>query len=161
MDCPRTRAVVFLVFAITMLCAGQAFGGSDTSIGQENRCASIPQVGSVVGASWYGKKHHGRLMADGKQFNMYDRTIVAHKKLPLGTRLGLTSRETGRSIEVVVRDRGPYVFGRCFDLSFAAAEKLGLVNEGHFKLVVDYVVVPAPQGARVSHHSEDSIPFGG
>jgi rare lipoprotein A len=83
-------------------------------------------------------------MADGKNFDMDDPTIVAHKKLPFGTRLWLTNQETGRSIEVVVRDRGPYVPGRSLDLSLAAAKKLGFAREGHAQLVVQYVAVPAP-----------------
>lgn len=145
--------MVFLVSACCLLTAGRAMGESDPSISLGNRCASMPQNGCVLKASWYGKKFHGRKMADGSRFNMHDPTIVAHKKLPFGTRLWLTNQETGRSIEVVVRDRGPYVFGRSLDLSFAAAEKLGFRREGHALLTVNYVAVPAPKGASLANHS--------
>jgi rare lipoprotein A len=113
--------------------------------GQEQACSSLPSGPCVAKVSWYGREFHDRRMADGRKFNMYDPRTVAHKRLPFGTRLGLTNPETGRSIEVVVRDRGPYVKGRQFDLSYAAAEQLGFAREGHANLKVDYVVVPAPK----------------
>jgi rare lipoprotein A len=120
----------------------------------------MPKNGCVLRASWYGKKFHGRQMADGGRFDMHDATIVAHKKLPFGTRLWLTNQKTGRSIEVVVRDRGPYVSGRSLDLSLAAAEKLGFRHEGHALLTVNYVVVPAPKGASLANHSGRAKQFG-
>jgi len=78
--------------------------------------------------SWYGPKFHGRKMANGRIFNMYDPTIVAHKWLPFGTKVLLTSNS--RNIIVIVQDRGPYHKNRCFDLSMAAAEKLGIKKKG-------------------------------
>ena len=80
--------------------------------------------------SWYGPKYHGRRMANGEIFNMYDSTVCAHKWLPFGTRVRLVRVDTGASIEVVVQDRGPYVANRHFDLSYAAAKKLDMVKEG-------------------------------
>ena len=80
--------------------------------------------------SWYGKKYHGRIMSNGKPFNMYNSTICAHKWLPFGARVRLTRIDTGASIEVVVQDRGPYVANRHFDLSYAAAKKLDMVKAG-------------------------------
>ena len=80
--------------------------------------------------SWYGPKYHGRRMANGEIFNMYDPTVCAHKWLPFGTRVRLARVDTGASIEVVVQDRGPYVANRHFDLSYAAAKKLDMVKEG-------------------------------
>lgn len=152
--------MVLLVSVLGFLPAGKATGESDSPGSLGNRCASLPRNGCVLKASWYGKKFHGRKMADGGRFNMHDPTIVAHKKLPFGTRLWLTNQETGRSIEVVVRDRGPYVSGRCLDLSFAAAEKLGFKREGHALLKVNYVAVPAPRGASLANHSGRAKPFG-
>lgn len=80
--------------------------------------------------SWYGPKYHGRTMANGEIFNMYDPTVCAHKWLPFGTRVRLTRIDTGASIEVMVQDRGPYVANRHFDLSYSAAQKLDMVEEG-------------------------------
>jgi len=87
----------------------------------------------VVTASWYGSQHHGKLMANGKPYNMFADT-VAHKNLPLGTPLTLINPKTGNSVKVQVTDRGPYVAGRNLDLSFGAARKLGVVKSGVAKL---------------------------
>jgi rare lipoprotein A len=59
---------------------------------------------------------------------------VAHKNLPLGTRLTLTNPKTGAAVQVQVTDRGPYVSGRSLDLSYSAARKLGVVQSGVAKV---------------------------
>jgi rare lipoprotein A len=87
----------------------------------------------LVVASWYGSQHHGKLMANGKPFNMYANT-VAHKKLPLGTTLTLTNLRNDASVRVQVTDRGPYIHGRNLDLSYGVARKLGVVQAGVAKL---------------------------
>jgi rare lipoprotein A len=76
-------------------------------------------------------------MANGHRFNMFDPTTVAHKSFPFGTKLRLTNPKTGKSIRVVVRDRGPYIRGRQLDLSFAAAKVLGFVSSGTAALKVE------------------------
>ncbi len=98
------------------------------------RLPSYPPRQEVV-ASWYGKDHHGKPMANGAFFNMYGDTI-AHKDLPLGTRVELKNPETGASVEAVVTDRGPYVDGRDVDLSYGLARKLSLVDRGVGKLTM-------------------------
>ena len=80
-------------------------------------------------ASWYGKDFHMKPTASGKPYNMYDFT-AAHKTLPLGTILRVVDRQTGRSVIVTVNDRGPYIPGRNIDLSYAAADALGMVERG-------------------------------
>jgi rare lipoprotein A len=87
----------------------------------------------LVAASWYGSQHHGKLMANGQPFNMYSDT-VAHKSLPLGTRLTLTNPQNGNAVRVKVTDRGPYVSGRSLDLSYGAASKLGVLKNGVSKV---------------------------
>ena len=69
-----------------------------------------------VVASWYGKDYHGRAMANGDPYDMYANTI-AHKDLPLGTRVELKNPRTGQTSTAVITDRGPYVKGRDIDLS--------------------------------------------
>jgi rare lipoprotein A len=91
------------------------------------------QKRQLVVASWYGSQHHGKLMANGRPFDMYADT-VAHKSLPLGTPLTLTNPQTGTSVKVQVTDRGPYIPGRNIDLSYSAAQKLGVVKNGVAKL---------------------------
>ncbi len=98
--------------------------------------ADPPRQGRLVVASWYGKQHHGKTMANGRPFNMYADT-VAHKKLPLGTRLTITNPRNGASVDVRVTDRGPYIPGRNIDLSYGVARKLGVVEAGVAKVYME------------------------
>lgn len=116
-----------------------ASGDADPCPAPEALKAASPktQGGSgLVRASWYGPHHHGRLMANGKPFDMFADT-AAHRTLPLGTRLRVTNPDNGRSVEVAVTDRGPYVPGRTLDLSLGAARKLGVVEAGVSRLQVE------------------------
>lgn len=83
----------------------------------------------IVRASWYGRTFQGKSMANGKPFNMHALTI-AHKTLPLGTKVLLQNPRNGRKAVVTVTDRGPYVAGRDIDLSLATALRLGTAKEG-------------------------------
>ena len=82
-------------------------------------------------ASWYGPGFEGLPTASGEPYDPYGYT-AAHKTMPLGT--DITVSYGGRSVEVTVNDRGPYVGVRELDLSQGAAEYLGLTHAG-----VDYV----------------------
>jgi rare lipoprotein A len=82
-------------------------------------------------ASWYGPGFEGQPTASGESYDPYGYT-AAHKTLPLGTDLMVSYG--GRSVQVTVNDRGPYVGERELDLSQGAAEYLGLTHAG-----VDYV----------------------
>ena len=85
--------------------------------------------GQVGIASWYGADFHGRTTSNREIYNMYDMT-AAHQTLPFGTRVLVTNLDNGRTAEVRVNDRGPFVKGRIIDLSYAAARILGLVGPG-------------------------------
>jgi rare lipoprotein A len=80
-------------------------------------------------ASWYGPGFHGRRTASGERFDQNELT-AAHRQLPLGTEVTVTNLENGRAITVEINDRGPYVGGRVIDLSRAAAQRLGIVEDG-------------------------------
>ena len=92
-----------------------------------------PQPVQQVVASWYGKRYHGKTMANGEPYNMYANTI-AHKDLPFGTRVELKNLETGQTEKAVVTDRGPFIAGRDVDLSYALANRLSLLKKGVGKL---------------------------
>jgi rare lipoprotein A len=79
--------------------------------------------------SWYGPGFHGRRTANGEVFDTHELTM-AHRSLPMGTSVRVTNLDNGRSVVLRVNDRGPYVRGRVADLSHAAAERLGFVDEG-------------------------------
>lgn len=76
--------------------------------------------------------------ASGEKFNTHDLT-AAHPTLPFGTRLRVTNVATGRSVTVRVNDRGPYVAGRVVDVSYSAANALGMVGSGIAKVKLDVV----------------------
>jgi rare lipoprotein A len=79
--------------------------------------------------SWYGPGFHGRRTANGETFDTNTLTM-AHRSLAFGTEVRVTNLDNGRSVVLRVNDRGPYVGGRIADLSRAAAEQLGFVDDG-------------------------------
>lgn len=93
-------------------------------------------------ASWYGKKFHGRLTANGERYDMYGMT-AAHKHLPLPTYVSVTNILNQKSVIVRVNDRGPFHEDRIIDLSYAAASKLGLI--GHGTAVVEVAAIDPAQ----------------
>lgn len=97
--------------------------------------AGEPEGERAVVASWYGEFHHGRPMANGQPFDMYGHTI-AHKEMPLGTRVELVNPDTGEVARAVVADRGPYIQGRDVDLSYQLARQLSLVEQGIGNLIM-------------------------
>jgi rare lipoprotein A (peptidoglycan hydrolase) len=80
-------------------------------------------------ASWYGWDFHGRKTSSGPLFNMFELT-AAHKSLPIPTYARVTNLENGHSIVVKVTDRGPFVDDRAIDLSYAAAARLDMLEQG-------------------------------
>jgi LysM repeat protein len=98
------------------------------------RLPSYP-TSQIVTASWYGADYHGKAMANGDLFNMYAPTI-AHKHLPLGTRVELENKETGVKVKAVVTDRGPFIEGRDVDLSYGLARMLSIDKKGVGKLIM-------------------------
>jgi len=89
-------------------------------------------------ASWYGRQFHGRKTANGERYDMYAIT-AAHPTLPLPSYARVTRLDTGRSIVVRVNDRGPFKSGRIIDLSYAAAAKLGFVEQGSIRVRVQAI----------------------
>lgn len=84
-------------------------------------------------ASWYGKELAGRPTASGEPFRPARRT-AAHPTLPFGTVVKVTRVETGRSVRVVINDRGPYAKGRIIDLAASAARRLDMIDAGVVKV---------------------------
>ena len=76
-------------------------------------------------ASWYGQDFQGRPTASGESFNMYDLTC-AHRSLPLGSLVRVTNLRNRKSVVLRVNDRGPVTEDRIIDLSYAAANLIGI-----------------------------------
>ena len=89
-------------------------------------CHRVHQKGE---ASWYGRDYAGKRTASGERFRPWKKT-AAHKELPIGTKIKVKRLDNGRTVRVVVNDRGPYVDGRIIDLSRRAARKLDMVDVG-------------------------------
>jgi rare lipoprotein A len=112
---PARWAALALAVVLSAACSGTRF-----------LARSWGQIGI---ASWYGSDFHGRTTSNRETYNMYDMT-AAHPSLPFGTRLLVTNLYNGRTAEVRINDRGPFVKDRIIDLSYAAARMLGLVGPG-------------------------------
>lgn len=89
-------------------------------------------------ASYYGRGFDGRTTANGERFNMRDMT-AAHLTLPFNTRIKVTNLSNNRSVVVRINDRGPYKKNRIIDLSYAAAERIGLIGPGTAKVELEVV----------------------
>jgi rare lipoprotein A len=100
-----------------------------------NKNSAEKQVASGGVASFYTE---GTKTANGETFDTHELT-AAHRTLPFGTRLRVTNVATGKSVTVRVNDRGPFIPGRVVDVSYAAAESLGMVEGGVAKVKLDVV----------------------
>lgn len=89
-------------------------------------------------ASWYGKRYHGRKTSNGETYNMYSMS-AAHTVLPLPSYVKVTNVTNGRSVVVRINDRGPFIDSRIIDLSYAAAHKLRIIEQGSGLVEVEVV----------------------
>lgn len=89
-------------------------------------------------ASWYGKRYHGKKTSIGETYDMYGMT-AAHPTLPIPSYVKVTALDTGRSVIVRVNDRGPFHSDRVIDLSYTAAYKLGLLQNGSGRVTVESI----------------------
>jgi rare lipoprotein A len=80
-------------------------------------------------ASFYSEDFEGKITASGSVFTNRKLT-AAHLTLPFGTRVRVSNLKNQKTVEVRITDRGPYVEGRIIDLSKAAAEQLGFIDQG-------------------------------
>jgi rare lipoprotein A len=94
-------------------------------------------------ASWYGPEFHGKKTASGEIFDMTDLT-AAHKTLPMGTVCMVTNLNTNKSVTVRVNDRGPFAKERVIDLSYAAADVIGMISTGTAPVRVEVLSEEAP-----------------
>jgi rare lipoprotein A len=105
--------------------------------------ASVPVGYSEEGiASWYGIPFHGRAAADGEIYDM-EKLVAAHRVLPFNTWLRVTNLNNGKTADVRVIDRGPFVDGRIIDLSKAAARQIGLLGPGVGPVRIEVISAPA------------------
>ena len=101
--------------------SGRRYRVLDTSYGYDERGT----------ASWYGEEFQGRATSSGEPFDM-NRLSAAHRTLPIPSWVRVTNLLNGRSVLLRVNDRGPFANpdARIIDVSYAAAVRLGMVEEG-------------------------------
>ncbi|HVZ53158.1 MAG TPA: septal ring lytic transglycosylase RlpA family protein [Pseudolabrys sp.] len=109
----------------TGLALACAVVGGD-ALAQPRKQTSDKQFTGV--AAYYSKGYRGAT-ARGDRYDPAKFT-AAHRTLPFGTRLRVTDKRTGRSVTVIVNDRGPFTKGRVLDLSLAAAKELHMIDRG-------------------------------
>lgn len=106
-------------------------------------------------ASWYGKQFHGRKTSSGEVYDMYGMT-AAHTTLPIPCYVRVTNVANKKTVIVRVNDRGPFHSSRIIDLSYAAAYKLGYINQGTAEVIVERIMPDDIRSGTVA--SMDSTP---
>jgi rare lipoprotein A (peptidoglycan hydrolase) len=112
-----------------------------------------PATGAAIQrgeASWYGPGLDGKKTASGDKFDQTELT-AAHQTFPLGSKVKVTNLKNGKTAEVEITDRGPFVQGRIIDVSKAAAEKLGMIGSG--TVPVEIELLPVSVRPRETAHS--------
>jgi rare lipoprotein A len=120
------RLARYIPIAILLYCS-LLCAGSPTFAAQPQRSNTRDVQYGV--ASWYGRHWRGRRTASGAFFD--DRALTAaHRTLPIGSKVQVTNLTNGKSVVVMVNDRGPHIRRRLIDLSRAAAERIGFTHRG-------------------------------
>jgi peptidoglycan lytic transglycosylase len=108
--------------------------------------AAAPFFSQTGTASWYGRSHQGRPTASGETFDM-NRMTAAHRTLPFDTVLRVTNLRSGQETSVRVNDRGPFGGERIIDLSAAAAQALGMRQDGIAPVRIEAYAADQPAAA--------------
>ena len=119
-----------LALAMLLALASQATAqdGPPLSDGPTATSDRSPDRYDEVGyATWYGSELSGNRTASGTPFDPAAFT-AAHRTLPLGSYAEVTSLESGRTVLVLINDRGPFTPGLLIDLSQAAAQAIGVTG---------------------------------
>jgi len=129
------------LYAVVLGAASLAACAQSSVVTQKSPSLEHHRTTSVATNRHYGVASfytEGTQTASGERFDTHELT-AAHRTLPFGTRLRVTNVATGRSVTVRVNDRGPFVSGRVIDVSYSAAETLGMVGRGIAKVKLDVV----------------------
>jgi rare lipoprotein A len=97
-------------------------------------------------ASWYGHPFDGRLTANGEIYDM-EKMTAAHRTLPFGTVLRVDNLANGKTTQVRINDRGPFVRDRIIDLSHAAAQAISMPGVANVRLQM--ISIPSSRAADV------------
>ena len=131
----RFGAIVFVVGFIG--CVSSPRYTSVKYVGSSSESGSFSMVEEGM-ASYYGDEFDGKQTASGEIFDQSGLT-AAHKTLPFQTKVRVTNLSNGKDVVVKVNDRGPFVEGRIIDLSYAAAEEIGMIGKGTIKVRIEVI----------------------
>jgi rare lipoprotein A len=115
-----------------------AASATPATVAHKKRATKSHKHYQVGKASWYGKRFHGKKTASGETYDMFQFT-AAHPALPLGSVVRVTNLRNGRWVMVRINDRGPVPESRIIDLSYGAAQVLGLRDGGVDRVCLDVV----------------------
>lgn len=122
-----------------LLAAGTVSCGGPPKV--EYDMARAPDRPMLGIASWYGPGFDGKQTASGEHFDK-DHFTAAHRSLPFGTVVRVKNLHNGRSVDVRINDRGPFVKGRIIDLSEAAAHQIDMKQRGIGEVEVRVLSLP-------------------
>src|ERR1700726_1431615 len=123
----KLRIFGLLVVANVLLTSPTSAATTKTKAPKAAKTVKLCYLGT---ASWYGERHQGRKMANGKRFDRHELT-AASWYFPLGTKIRVVNLKNGESVVVTITDRGPNLrLHRILDLSEAAADRLDYVGQG-------------------------------
>ena len=132
---------LFLALLIGLIAVYEGY-----SLAQRPHASSPPVVVQRGVASWYGREEDGGPTASGETFNRHEFT-AASRHLPFNTVVRVTNERNGRTVDVRINDRGPYVGGRILDLSEAAADSLDMRDSGTAPVKIQLVQPPTTGAA--------------
>jgi rare lipoprotein A len=136
---------IFLSLAVTLAACSTQSSAPQSTASTTAATAQTQQMSSHGLAGWIGQEFAGRTTANGEIFDPMLMT-ASHRTLPFGTLLDVHNPKTGQTVRVRVNDRGPYVGDRLIDLSYAAAQQIGIAESGGGE--IDMTVVKIGRGDR-------------
>ena len=132
----RLRATTVFFFAIFAAGCGQRRA-------PQAQAAKPVRIGATQTgiASWYGDPYHGRRAANGEVYDM-EKLTAAHRAWPFDTWVHVRNLDNGKTVNVRITDRGPFVDKRIIDLSRAAAGEIAMIGPGTARVKLQVIKPP-------------------
>ena len=127
-----------LLLLITMAMKAQSNGSVEVKALTSTKEVTLKNRQEGGKATYYKS---GRETASGKSYDK-NKLTAAHKKLPFGTVVRVTNKKNGKTVDVEITDRGPFVPGRIIDLSVAAAKELDMMKAGVVPVIISVLNIP-------------------
>jgi rare lipoprotein A len=136
------KNLLMLLWSVPCLLLVSAFAPSLQAPLVAKPTVAVPPLKVWYGSvSWYGPTFEGRTTANGELYDMSAMT-AANPSLPFGSMVRLINTRNGKSAVVRINDRGPYENDREFDVSYQAADRLGIIGRGVARLRVELLQLP-------------------